>query len=413
MNILFVCYGGGHVTMVLPVIRALRKQVPSAVITLIALTTAYPMAVAAGENPLGFMDLKHLADPAFADQWGARLSDGNRHPAVSEAETVAYIGVNFWDLVEQYGQDQAQALYRERGRHGFYPIHFFRRVIAHLRPDVVVATKSPRSEHAALEAAMDLGVATLSMVDLFAMNFDPYLKRQRQADCITVMRPQVQDNLIAAGIEPSRVVVTGNPAFDGLFDPVQRQAAREIRSALGWGKLKVVLWAGIIEHERSEKEDTQPGTAFGEKAERVLRAWCASREDVALFLRYHPNDAQRFAMMDPQPRVYVSQPLQDPLHPQILASDVVVVTGSTVGVETATASIPVLSLESSPSSILMSYAQLGISQGVARLSDLPESLDRVLFGPRSPSPVVQPGPAAPRIAREIERLAQRGCPWPM
>ena len=37
---LFVTYGGGHVTMILPVIRALRAQWPEVEGTLLALTTA-------------------------------------------------------------------------------------------------------------------------------------------------------------------------------------------------------------------------------------------------------------------------------------------------------------------------------------------------------------------------------------
>lgn len=407
MKVLFVCYGGGHIAMVLPVMRALRKQVPGVEITLIALTTAYPVAVAAGEKPVGFADLKHLADISFADEWGARLSEGNSHPAVSTGETAAYIGVNFWDLVQQHGLEAAQALYGEQGRYGFYPIHFFRRVLAEYLPDVVVATNSPRSEQAALEAAMEQSIATMSMIDLFAMSFDPYLKRQRQADCITAMLPQVKDNLVAAGIDASRVVVTGNPAFDGLFDPAQREAARRMRSTLGWDGLKIVLWAGIVERLPSKIENIPSGTVFGETVEGILRAWCASREDVALIVRYHPNEAQLFPSGEPHPRVYFSRPLQDPLHAQILAADAVVVTGSTVGVETAAAGVPVLSLESSGSSGVMSYAKLGISQGVPRLADLPDCLERTLFRPALAKTALQPGPAAPRIAQEIERLALR------
>jgi hypothetical protein len=407
MKVLFVCYGGGHVTMVLPVIQRLREQVPDVEVTLIALTTAYRAAISAGEPALRFLDLKHLTDPEFVDEWGGRLLQGNSHPAVSVEETAAYIGVNIWDLAQQHGLDKALALYQEQGRYGFYPIRFFDRVLEHLRPDVVVATNSPRSEHAALEAAMDRRIPTLSMIDLFAMSFDPYLKRKRHADCISTMLPQVGENLVAAGIPPSRIVVTGNPAFDGLFDPRQRGAAIDLRRVLGWEHLKVVLWAGIVEREPSGLENIPAGTAFGETVERMLRSWCARRHDVALIVRYHPNEAHLFSSLGDQPRVYVSRPFEDPLHPQILAADAVVVTGSTVGVETAAAGVPVLSLESSGSSGWMSYAKLGISQGVDRLADLESTLDQALFQPQTAATALQPGPAGPRVAEEIRRLASR------
>ena len=56
MKVLFTCYGGGHVEMVLPVMRALRAQVPGVEARILALTTAAGVAQRAGEQPLGFRD---------------------------------------------------------------------------------------------------------------------------------------------------------------------------------------------------------------------------------------------------------------------------------------------------------------------------------------------------------------------
>lgn len=394
--------------MMLPVIRALRSRRPDVHIDLLALTTARPAAAAAGEKPIGFADLMHLADIPFATEWGSRLAEGNIHPAVDPAETSAYIGVNYWDLTRQHGADGARELYAREGRYGFYPIHFFRRVIRHFAPHAVVATNSPRSEQAALDAAMEEGIPTLSMIDLFAMASDPYLKRARHADRVTVMLPQVRDNLVASGMDPARIVVTGNPAFDSLFDPAQRQAAEDLRRSLGWEDLRIFLWAGIVERLPSAREGIAAGTGFGEAAEAVLRRWCARRRDVAVIVRYHPNEAHLFAQRPPQERVYLSRPLRDALHPQILAAHTVVVTGSTVGVEAASAGVPVLSLESSGSSGAMSYEQLGLSRGVPSLAALEECLDSAADSAVAPATAqTQPGPAAPRIAQEILALAQR------
>lgn len=406
MRVLCVTYGGGHIAMMLPVVRALRAIRPDVHVDLLALTTAKSAATAAGEKPLAFSDLVHLADEPFAKAWGMRLTRGNDHPAVDPVETAAYMGVNYWDLTQQYGADRARVLYEREGRYCFYPIHFFRRVVAHLAPDVVVATNSPRSEHAALDAAMEAGIPTVSMIDLFAMAGDAYLLRARHADRVTAMLPQVRDNLVAAGMDASRIVVTGNPAFDSLFDPAQRRAAEELRRSLGWEGLKIFLWAGIIERLPSEGGAVAPGTAFGEAAEVALRRWVARREDVAAIVRYHPNEAHHFAAQPPQERVYLSCPLRDPLHPQILAAHAVLVTGSTVGVEAASAGTPVLSLESSGSNSVMSYEKLGISRGVPNLAALEACLDEAAdSAPSAASAPTQPGPASPRIAQEIIALA--------
>jgi hypothetical protein len=407
MKVLCVTYGGGHVAMMLPVIKALRALHPAAEVTLIALTTGRATAAAAGEKSIGFEELRHLADGPFADLWGAQLAQGNTHPAVHADETAAYMGVNFWDLVQQHGMDHAHALYEREGRLGFYPIHFFRRVIEQMNPDVVVATNSPRSEQAALDAAMERSIPTLSMIDLFAMDFDPYLRRSRHADCITAMLPQVRDNLVKAGIDPARVVVTGNPAFDSLFDPAQRAAAAQLRRSLGWEGLKIFLWAGIVERLPSALEGIGAGTGFGESVEAAVRAWCAQRRDVAVIVRYHPNEAHHFRVQGAQERVHVSRPLLEPLHPQILASHAVLVTGSTVGVEAATAGVPVLSLESSGSSGVMSYEKLGVSRGIPSLAELHRCLDEAADSiAAAATGATQNGPASPRIAQEIVRLAE-------
>ena len=62
-------YGGGHISMVLPVCKALRER--GWKVTLLALTTAAAKAAQAGEPHIGYADLMHHAAPnarTYADQ---------------------------------------------------------------------------------------------------------------------------------------------------------------------------------------------------------------------------------------------------------------------------------------------------------------------------------------------------------
>src|SRR6218665_2686060 len=101
LKAVFAISGARLVARVLPGLSSWRAQVPGGEVTLMALTTAHAGAVAAGETASGFADFVHLTDPAFAADWGARLAEGNSNPAVTCAETAAYLGVNFLDLVQQ------------------------------------------------------------------------------------------------------------------------------------------------------------------------------------------------------------------------------------------------------------------------------------------------------------------------
>ena len=89
MKVLFVSYGGGHIEMCLPVIRALRQVVEACEVRLLALTTAFDVAKRAGESPLGYADFCNHADVKRALAYGEQLLRDQQHPTVSRQESLA------------------------------------------------------------------------------------------------------------------------------------------------------------------------------------------------------------------------------------------------------------------------------------------------------------------------------------
>ena len=406
VSVLLVAYGGGHISMVLAVMKALRKRHPEIKLELIALTTAYSAALAAGEKPWGYADLQHLADPAFANEWGQKLAPAKRHPAVSEEETRAYVGVNFWDLVQQHGMPRALTLHAQKERFAYHPLHFFRRVLAHFRPNVVVATNSPRSEEAALQAAIEAGTPTLSMTDLFVRATDPYCARNFYADRITVLNGNGKDTLQACGLPANKVLVTGNPAFDGLASRELRTQAVQWRGSLGWAKKTVILWAGHLDDYTSVNPDPLAATAYPLEVEAELRRWVDASEEHALIVRYHPNEMHLFAAGMPHPRVFLSTRAQH-VHQAVLAADLVVVQTSTVGLEAAVAGKPVIAMVNSPHSkrVNFSYEKLGVAYAAQEISDLPSVIEHALAAGCFAPELAGQGASAAIIADEIFLLA--------
>jgi hypothetical protein len=405
-RVLFVAYGGGHIPMVLPVMKALRERRPDIKLELIALTTGYAMAQAAGEKPWGYAALKHLADEPFADEWGQRLAPRELHPTVSEEETRAYVGVNFWDLVQQHGLEEAQALHARKERFAYFPLHFMRRVLAHLRPDVVVATVSPRSEEAALQAAIEMGIPTLSMTDFYLRSFDPYCKRKFYADRVTVINEQVRQTLEDASVPAASLMVTGNPAFDSLASPTRKAQALAWRVARGWQNKTVVLWAGHPDDYTSIKPNPVKATAYPLQVEAELRRWVDARQDRALIIRYHPNEMHWFPPGPVHRRVFLSTREQH-VHEAILAADLVVVQMSTVGLEAAVAGKPVVAMVNSPHSLRVdfNYEKLGVAYGAPQVSHLPTVIERALAAGCVAPDLLLCEPAAPVIADEILALS--------
>jgi hypothetical protein len=408
MKVLFVSYGGGHVEMCLPVMRALRALVPGCDARILALTTAAGVARRAGEQPLGFADFLQGPEADQALAWGERLLGDQQHPDVAREESLAYLGLNFLEWVQEVGEQGAWERWRERGRQGFRPVRLMQRVLSQLQPDVVVATNSPRTEQAAIETAHALGIATLSMVDLFALPGDLYRERQVHADRIAVLSEGTRANLVEAGVDAGRIVVTGNPAFDMLSGDEARQAAVRFRSGRGWGDRPVVLWAGHL-----EPDDTDPrwaGNALGQAVQDTLVRWTLQRDEACLAIRYHPNEWHRFTPPAPHARVHWSQPDREGLLPVLAAADLVVVQATTVGAQAHAAGKQVLGLSFSPlvQRTGMDYARLGLGIGVPSLEALPGLLAQQFAAVRRDAPAAGPrGGAAERVAREIASLAAR------
>ena len=289
-RVLFVSYGGGHIGMVLPVMRELEALLPGVDCRLLALTTGHIKAKAARPDALGFQDFLHLVDADAARAWGRRLSEGNTSPDVPLEETIAYLGINYLDLIAQHGEAGAAELYREQGRYSFRPLHFMRRVMDALQPDAVVATNSPRSERAALDVAGEQSIPAIGMVDLFGLDSDTYVLHEAKPAWTCVISEGVRHRLIARGFPPEGVVVTGNPAFDGLFSTHNHEQARRFLAERGWQHFKPVLFAGHWEPQTHPATKVPAGQALPREIEAVLREHVRHHEDLALIVRYHPSD---------------------------------------------------------------------------------------------------------------------------
>ncbi len=404
---LFIAYGGGHVAMVLPVVQQLRLLAPEIECVLLALTTGYACAQKAGEQPLGYKDWLHLVDKQEALRWGEKLLGSNNSPDVSREESLAYLGINYLDLIAQHGLDGAATLYAAKGRYGFLPLHFMRQLMDAIQPDVVVATNSPRSEEAALAVAVERGIPSVGMVDLFGLDSDTYVMRDIKPAWTCVIAESVRERLVKRGFAPDGVVVTGNPGFDGMFAPHNQELAQTFLARKGWLGKDVIFNAGAWESVAHPGTDIPAGRSFPIEIEGILRRYVAQRPNTTLVQRYHPGDWFQYPRLPDEPNVHFSEPPHEPIHPLLLASSVVVNTNSTVGLEAAVAGKPVVSIENSPSvHHWFSLAQLGVSHPSRTHHDLPATLDAVLAHRRGSPAFSSDGQAARRVAQVVRAALQ-------
>ena len=389
-KVLFVCYGSGHVRMVVPVARALQSS-GQAQVQVLGLTTAAPVVRAAGLPLLQFKDFVEPGDePALA--LGRELIAA-MGPLDDPAESAAYMGLCYSELEAEVGKDQAQRRYADLARQAFLPAATLKRILQRVQPDLLVVTNSPRAERAAVIAAAQLGIPVVCMVDLFAVDEVRWIGAADYAQKVCVLNVGVRDFLVAAGRRPEQVVVTGNPAFDALHDPANVRQGLEMRQRQGWDGRRVVLWPSQAEPAIHPFDGSPGDPGFPDRVLQQLAGWVARNADAVLCVR--PRAGEPAPSVIDSERVVVTG--QDwPLPTLLHAVDTVVTLTSTVGLEGHLCGARLIQVLGSVFESSMPLARFGVADAAVPMQDLAAALDHWTRQPRRAAP--QPSQAAtPRV----------------
>jgi predicted glycosyltransferase len=375
-KIVFVAYGGGHINMLIPVIKRLQKESDLELVVL-GLTTAGSVLEQQGIPYIGFKDLIRAGD-SRAIQCGKKLAG----PEVTDSivpyeESVAYMGLSYVDLEIRYGGAEAEHIYKTKGgRQAFYPLTVLKRFLNEQQPDLVVATNSPRAERAAIAAAGQLGIPAICTVDLFALQAVQWIGRQGYADKICVLSDFVKQNFVRAGRSSDEVVVTGNPAFDRLLEYKHKTMA--MRKKKAWSDdIKVILWASQPESAQHPFVDKSGNPELPREVDRVLLAIVSKHPEWRLVIRPHPSETVSYADLPDNVELSLSS---EPLYELLSAVDVVVTMSSTVGLEAALLGKHLISLDISIFTEDAPYSKMGIAKGVDSLDNLEGAIQAVLTG---------------------------------
>ncbi len=402
-KIILVTYGGGHVNMMVPVIKELQKNHHLDLLVL-GLTCAGWMLE---KNNIPYVGFKALMKPndTRARMWGKRLADSaNSHPLVPYDESVAYLGLSYRDLELRYGVDEASDIYKTQGgRHAFYPLTVMERFLKSEQPDLVVATSTPRAEKATIVAAGNLNIKSLCLVDLFAMNEIKWIGRPGFADKICVVSDLVKQKFILVGRKEEEVVVTGNPAFDGmrkLRDPAVRKKYRKNK---GWRDDEiVVLFLSHVEPEKHPRSHKTGDPLLFRKAEEQIFELTRSYSNMRVVLRAHPNETVVYGELpDKAERSTIHE---DDFGDLLIASDCVVVACSTGGYQAALMGKPLVNIKLSIFSDETPYDEMGMSVGVDDLALLNHAVLKALSDGQTVQGLPEVGGATDNVVKVIEEL---------
>ena len=382
--------------MTLPVAIALAHS-GKAQVQVLGLTTAAPLVKAAG---LDLIQCRDLIGPEDKDaiSWGEQLDHGMvRNASIEQAEAVAYLGLCFRELVEDLGPIQAKAMFERNGRQAFLPVKTMRRMLALLKPDVLVTTNSPRAERAAVLAARSMGIPTVCMVDLFATDEIRWIAAPDYADSVCVLNESVKRFLVSAGRQPEQIHVTGNPNFDALSEPLLKSKGAALRERNGWKKKQVVLWPCVDEPAVHPFNGSIGDPQAPAKALFALIEIVKNCNDLVLCVRPRPGD-QPPELPEGEQFLVTGQ---DWSLPELLSAvDLVVAMNSTVAVEGHFAGAEVIKLLGSVYDDSMPLVEYGIAKEQVTIDALGPAVLRLANRPaylKIPS-----GAATSQVLRIVE-----------
>jgi hypothetical protein len=390
MKIAAVCYGGGHVNCILPVLVALKKM--DLDLVCLGLTTAKDKVAHAGIRTLGYDDLLQVADRASVSiikDYGEKAIKKlvNANSSVSRAESIAYLGWNLLELTRRYTTDCAWDLYEDLGRSVFDPDEPIRLFLRTEAPDIIITSNSPRSERAALLIADELSIPSVCIVDFFPFLQDwiyyGHIKSQ-----ICVAHPIVRDMLIANGVPATRVHFTGNPDFDNVASSVCEFKRHNSECSREPGRLKNILYVSSPEGDRHvikgyEDRSKTPNPTLMADTLFALRGFTESNQ-LTVSVRRHPSES--LEVYESVLRELNSNwfQIQNPLSvsvPEALArADLVVTHCSTLGVIAALCGIPTIKVFGSMYDEDVPTHLLGIYVEQVSIAELESALDKIIAG---------------------------------
>lgn len=368
-KVLFVCYGSGHVRMVLPVARALQAS-GRAQVQVLALTTAAGVVREAGLPLLQFKDFVEAKD-ATALRRGQQMAAAMEN-VVDRQETAAYVGLCYAELEAEVGRAEAKRRFERNGRQAFLPLRTLTRILRRVEPDLVVATNSPRAERAAIEAAGALGIPAVCIVDLFAIDEVRWIGQPAYADRVCVLNDAVRDFLLEAGRLPAEIVVTGNPAFDALHAPALPVQAAQLRKQRGWEGKRVLLWPAQVEPALHPFSGVAGDPTLPDRTLQALVTWTLAQPDAVLCVR--PRAGQPLPALPRDPRIVVTGQ-EWPLPALLHAVDLVVTLTSTVGLEGHLTGARLVQVLGSVFDAAMPLERFGIADAAVPLAALRPALD--------------------------------------
>ena len=258
-KILLVCYGGGHCRIIYKIYVKLKLN-NNLEISILACTTAIPFFQKLNIKIFTFKDFLYI-NKKKALHYGNILKSRyhNEISGINVDESIAYLGLSFYDLTKKYSVISSYKRMIKYGRHAFNQTYILNIIINKINPVAIISTNSPKAEKSAISIGNSLSIPTMQISDLFSTN-ELFTLNAKKICCFS---NESKTNLISKGICENKIIVTGNPVFDDIKYSKRKKPYKNI------------LWGSNIK--------------ICEKDIKLLNHIICNLTDSQLYIRFHPS----------------------------------------------------------------------------------------------------------------------------
>ena len=291
-KVLFVSYGGGHINIINEVIKEIIKY-KNIDFKVLALTTAYDKSVSLFSNKYikKISDYKDLfkKDIEKINYYGSLILEDNYNASsgISKEDTLIYLGLSMFELVQTHGEQKAFDLYNKKQRQAFLPVNIMKNILEYEKTSLVVTTTSPRFEEASLIAANELGIETIQILDLFGE-----LYPLPRANHIICMNNYISESLKKQGLIENKYYHFGQPAIEKTVKNILSVDKLQTKNKLGLNNNKVLLYATqrpIICNEDFSYYDFAGYETINDNIFSIFE-FLYEKYNINILVRLHPNE---------------------------------------------------------------------------------------------------------------------------
>lgn len=357
-KVLYVSYGGAHANSLRFVFHAVKKykNIKQTVISLTVADKVFDRSLVPYKHMSDYLEFFKEKDDII--NIGEELAKKVHNPksGVSYDETVAYMGLGMWDLINRIGKKEAEKAFEKKERESFSPINVFRRIFDIEEPDILVVSVVERFEEAAAFVANERGIPVIRVAT-------GHIILKAKYDCIIcVMNENAKKRAINEGVaKEESFKVTGNPVLEDSVKPDYKLISETKRMFNCESFKNIVLFLPT----NNQPENPKILVALDKMAQR--------NRETLFIVKTHPNeDKNRYADYIKN-MIYLQE---YPMNPLLHIADVAIITESTAGLEATMAGVPLINViidghETCPGWDLSEY---NIATKVNNLSELEDRI---------------------------------------